>query len=91
MSFKDVPEEHVYDSMMEADELDVKELLNSLSDDPRPKVVTPKKKGVKLAEPPGNLSASAQGQEKLNEEGLFFDMIDNLIYFGNAKVWQMLP
>jgi hypothetical protein len=25
-------------------------------------------------------------QDKLDEEGLFFDIIDNLIYLGNAKV-----
>jgi hypothetical protein len=58
--------------------LDVDELT-----DTRPKVVPPKMK-VKFIGLPSTLLKDEQ--DKLDEEGLFLDIINNLIYLGNAKV-----
>jgi hypothetical protein len=52
--------------------LDVDELANT-----HPKVVTPKMK-VKFVRLPSTLLKDEQ--DKPDEEGLFFDIIDNLIY-----------
>lgn len=80
VTFKDGHDERAYDLMPEDDELD---------EDPRPVVVTLKSQGVRLAEPPTEPSTSVisqESKEKLDEEGLFIDMMNNLIYFGNVKV-----
>jgi len=58
--------------------LDVDELADTC-----PKVITPKMKVKFIGLPSTSLKDE---QDKLNEEGLLFDVIDNLIYLGNAKM-----
>ncbi|KIM73704.1 hypothetical protein PILCRDRAFT_15000 [Piloderma croceum F 1598] len=79
VTFKDGHDERAYDLMPEVDRLD---------EDPCPVVVTLKSRGVRLEEPPTEPSTSVTSQEskeKLDEEGLFIDMMNNLVYFGNVK------
>jgi len=78
VTFKEQDEELFYHTPPPVDKLDVDELA-----DTRPKVVTPKMKDNFVGLPSTLLKDE---QDKLDEEGLFFDIINNHIYLGKAKV-----